>query len=582
MEANTIVTISRNRSISWMSLVAAICILQLTFAATSYIYFLELNQQKANVHANVVASALWQYDASTISPYLHLAMDSDQYRFVQVVDRTGKSFVDLSISPESNIARWLVSPLSKLDTSYNVPIIYGNREIGTLSVGATAIPMFSANILFFICIIGIALVIRIFLSERWYRVTLEQYSDQLRSANTKLAKAVTSAEKANESKTVFLANMSHEIRTPMNGVLGVAELLEKTVLDAEQTKYVHTIKHSGGVLLSIISDILDLSKIESGRLDILLDSVDIHELIKHIALPFQLNCQKGVNFQIIVDPNVPRFIETDAVRLQQILNNLLNNAFKFTESGHITLILEHIISHEGDAIKLEVRDSGIGIEQTVQKRLFRPFAQAEASTSSQFGGTGLGLAICSRLAELLNGSIQLESELGCGSTFSVVLPLIVSKQPHKNRKSVITQTDSHPAIGDLLSGKQILVVEDNPVNIMVTVGFLNHLGLTAITAENGEAALDLIYKGESFDLIFMDCDMPVMDGFKATEDIRHWESAQNQKRTRICALTAHVLPEYKRKCTESGMDDCLTKPITFSGIAGYLEQTAAKIVQDTE
>lgn len=575
MNNNSTTLTPKTKGSGWIIIVVIVGFLQVVFALAHQRYFVQLNQERASIHADVVANSLWQYDSSTVEPYLRLALESGQYRTAQVLDATGEPFITLSRFQNGNHISWLTSALSQLESSYQAEIIYGERNIGTLSIVVTAIPTLVTNTLFFICAIVTALIIRAFFSDRWYRMTLENFSDQLRSANTSLANAAQAADKANESKTEFLANMSHEIRTPMNGVLGLAELLEQTTLNTEQEKYVLTIKQSGNILLSIINDILDLSKIESGKLNILLDTVDIHELINNITLPFKYNCHENLALETEIAPDVPQYIETDAVRLQQIVTNLLNNAFKFTASGKISISITHIEYKEKPALSIKVSDTGIGIDKVAQESLFNPFVQANINTNREYGGTGLGLSICNQLVNLLGGTIQLDSKPDHGSTFTVLLPINSPSENHKKPQKATALNDSQQTICNSLQGKRVLIVDDNPINVMVTAGFLDKIGIPATTAEDGQAALDLIYNGKRFDLIFMDCEMPVMDGFKATEAIRAWESAEKHQPARICALTSHALPEYDRKCIDAGMDDYLTKPITFSMLTQYLEKITA-------
>jgi PAS domain S-box-containing protein len=390
------------------------------------------------------------------------------------------------------------------------------------------------------------------------------------------------AEAASRAKSEFVANMSHEIRTPMNAVLGVAYLLENTSLSQEQKEYVHMIRSSGQVLLGILNDVLDFSKIEAGRMELAPQPFLLREVLDSLSTVMTLPAStRGISLAIGIEDNVPPALVGDAMRLQQILLNLVGNAVKFTERGGVSVR----VSLDGEApveqglrLRFAVRDTGIGMDLEQQSRLFSAFNQADASTTRRFGGTGLGLAICRRLAELMGGDISVRSTPGAGSEFLVALPFGVADAnapiEHPALQTAAAQGWMMPAAPALqeapaaaapepqaaprLHGLRVLLVEDHPLNQLVARGMLEHAGASVDVAENGQLAVDRLRdRAGEYDIVLMDVQMPVMDGYEATRRIRHTLGLKLP----VLAMTAGVMQSEKDQCIDAGMDDFIAKPV---------------------
>lgn len=395
---------------------------------------------------------------------------------------------------------------------------------------------------------------------------LKDEIDYVKKIEIELKNARDKAEKLSEAKSEFLANMSHEIRTPMNGVLGTLQLLEQTELDGDQLKLVKTANGSAGSLLSILNDILDIAKIEAGKLHIENIAFDIKNIIMDVTNLHSISAEQKQNrLECELDTNCPEVVLGDPTRLRQILTNLVSNAIKFTQDGEIKVRLD-VLSDEKDRIevKVGVSDTGIGISDEVQKKLFIAFTQADGSTARKYGGTGLGLAIVKQLVENMGGRFGVESEPENGSLFWVVLPL----------DKVTDEIGSTETIQDIpvakLTGK-VLLVEDNPVNQLVASKMLDILGMDVVVASSGDEALER-YEIESFNVVLMDCQMPGMDGFETTRKLRGLEKDNAKDAVPVIALTANVMQGDKELCLEAGMDDYLGKPVKLAQLKSKLQQ----------
>jgi signal transduction histidine kinase/CheY-like chemotaxis protein len=399
--------------------------------------------------------------------------------------------------------------------------------------------------------------------------SVDEFSLLAKSFNSmalSLKESTDKMESAVKIKTDFLANMSHEIRTPMNGVLGMLTLLEDTKLDEEQTEYLESIRLCGDGLLVVINDILDISKLEAGRLQIELLPFDFRKTVNECCYLLDVQASnKGLNIRTRVDHDIPSTLIGDKLRIRQILLNIINNSIKFTEKGTIDLLIK-VKSQEADnyVLSFTIVDQGIGISVEEQQKLFKPFSQVDNSITRKYGGTGLGLIICAQLIKQMKGKISVESKKGKGTKVTFTLPLIKSENTIIHR---VNRFSTEEKLADKYPLK-ILLAEDNNINQAIAKKLFHKLGYEIDIAKDGVEAVKAVHE-IAYDMIFMDMQMPNMDGVTATKIII---KEQPEEHPYIVAMTANVLPQDRQKCYDAGMVDFVGKPVNIDHIIRAIEQ----------
>jgi two-component system sensor histidine kinase/response regulator len=390
------------------------------------------------------------------------------------------------------------------------------------------------------------------------------------------------AERANKAKSEFLANISHEIRTPINAIMGFTQITLNTTLTNEQLDYLTQVYSSSEALLAIINDLLDISKIEAGKLSMESINFCLDDILKHLSELLRIKVEeKGLALCINVNGKVPRYLVGDSLRLKQILLNLTTNAIKFTETGDIVIEV-NLVTMEKEYVTLDfsVKDTGIGISQEAIPYLFEPFTQADSSTTRKFGGTGLGLAICKQLTNMMGGYIWVDSQPGKGSTFNFTAVFEQQVEP-SNDNSVLHKEIDITTTTKSFKGKRILLVEDNRMNQLIARKMMEGCGLVVDIADNGKKAVAMVAEN-NFDAVLMDIQMPEMDGYEATQLIRKYP--QNNELP-VIAMTAYAISDVREKCFAAGMNDYVTKPINmeqfFVTLEKWIKLTESNVIPES-
>lgn len=396
---------------------------------------------------------------------------------------------------------------------------------------------------------------------------------RLKKTENDLMRAKQLAEEASEAKSEFLARMSHEIRTPLNSVLGMLELLKETQLSKDQARYLTLFSHAGENLKALINDLLDFSKIEAKALDVEQVSYNLHDTVRSVFEILQIKAEeKGLEFSLDIHDNVPLYQWGDPTRLRQVLFNLIGNALKFTHEGSVKVVIEVAPKGNQDRLLFSISDTGIGIPRHKQADLFSPFFQADPGTARKYGGSGLGLVISKNLVEIMGGEMDVKSLAGRGTTFKIYLP-------HRPDYSAQTEVKTTPAFSwkDEFPNRRfkVLLVDDSEDNRVLMIHYLKNLPFDCDEAINGQEAVRM-FKESRYDIVFMDIQMPIMTGYKATELIRIWEKDQNLPHTPIIALTATAVVQDLQRTLSSGCDAYAVKPVKKNEIIEILRKTLYK------
>ena len=408
----------------------------------------------------------------------------------------------------------------------------------------------------------------------------EELERRVEERTIDLNDAKDKAEAASRLKSEFLANMSHEIRTPLNGVMGMLELLKESGLRSQQQQYADVSLSSARSLLSLINDILDYSKIEASQLQLDEHAFDLRQIATEVVtISAAQKNQADVDVLLDFAPTAPPQVVGDSLRIRQVLTNLVSNALKFTQSGQVVVDINAVPDAEQNyTYRFAVRDTGIGIAEDKLSVIFGKFAQADSSTTRQYGGTGLGLAISQQLINMMGGRIHVSSEPGCGSEFSFHLQLpVVTAEASVNGESLAGQAADLPSVTSeqpTTAGMPVLLADDNEVNRLVAGETLRRLGCEVTVAEDGQQALDLLQQ-QAFAVVLMDCQMPVMDGYESTRQIRRLPS--DSRNVPVIALTAHAMAGDRDKCLAAGMNDYLAKPFSLETLHKKLQRWTGRV-----